>query len=54
MDRELKQVIDYVVVGRKGTKVVKLSLKGLKKLLRKEIETGGKVKVADMIRGDKK
>ena len=39
--------IEYVIVSRSGTKVVRISEAGVKKLIRKEIKSG--VPVADLI-----
>ena len=40
-------LIEYVIVSRSGTKVVMISERGLKKLIKKEVEEG--TKVADLL-----
>jgi len=46
-ERKASNLIEYVIVSRSGTKVVRISTRGVKKLIRKEIKSG--VPVADLL-----
>ena len=43
----VNDIIEYVIVGKKKTKVVRISTRGVKKLIREEIKSG--IPAADLL-----